>query len=295
MDEAAFFYQEGAKPDTEIYRALKPSTATIPNSLILILSSPYMQSGLLYDMHKRFYGEDDPETLIWVADTLTMNPTIDRKIIDRAMEMDAEAAEAEWFAQFRKDLSTFLPLEVIEDCIVRGRYELPVMADTRYSAFCDPAGGGGTDAMTLAVGHRDNGVIILDCIRSVNPPFDPFTATEDFAKTLKEYRISTVQGDKYTGEWCSTAFANNGIRYMASDKNKSEIYLSAEPLFSRRQIELLDNKQLYNQLRNLERRTRRGGRDLVDHSLRGSDDIANSVCGVLVILGKWRSLFEDLD
>jgi hypothetical protein len=285
MDEAAFFYQEGARPDTEIYRALKPSTATIPNSLMLILSSPYMQSGLLYEMHKRFYGEDDPETLVWVADTLTMNPTISKKIIDRAMEVDTEAAEAEWYASFRKDLSTFLPIEVIENCIVKGRYELPVMARTRYTAFVDPAGGGGIDSMTLAIAHRDNNAVILDCVRAVKPPFDPFVVTEEFTSTIKEYRCSSVSGDKYTGEWCSTAFAKNGIRYIASGRSKSEIYLAAEPLFSRGQIELLDNKRLFNELRNLERRTRRGGRDQVDHPLRGSDDVANSVCGVLVKVG----------
>lgn len=295
MDEAAFFYQEGAKPDTEIYRALKPSTATIPNSVVLILSSPYMQSGLLYDMHKRFYGVDDLETLIWVADTLTMNPTISKTIIDRAMETDPEAAEAEWYAQFRKDLSAFLPLEVIESSIIKRRHELPVMVGPSYVAFCDPAGGGGTDSMTLAVAHKDKEVLVVDCIRAVRPPFDPFIVVEDFVKVLKEYRCTTVTGDKYTGEWCSTAFSNNGIRYLSSNKNKSEIYLAAEPLFSRGQVELLDNKQLFSELRSLERRTRRGGRDQVDHPLRGSDDLANAVCGALVNLSVNNSFFGMCD
>jgi len=295
LDEAAFFYQEGARPDTEIYRAIKPATATIPNSLILIISSPYAQIGLLYDMHKRFYGVDDPETLVWVADTPTMNPCIDKKIIDRAMEMDAEAAESEWYARFRKDLSSFLPLEVIEGCIVKGRYELSVMANSRYVGFVDPAGGGGTDSMTLAIVHRDNDTIITDCIRAVPPPFDPFVVTEDFSKVLKEYRCPTVTGDKFTGEWCSTAFAQHGIRYISSGKTKSDIYLAAEPLFSRGQVELLDHKKLYNELRNLERRTGRGGRDQVDHPLRGSDDVANAVCGAMVNLHQSEDLlFHDL-
>jgi hypothetical protein len=295
LDEAAFFYQEGARPDTEIYRALGPATATFPISLILILSSPYAQTGLVYDKHKRFFGVDDPETLVWQASTLLMNPTIDKKIIDRDMETDAEAAQSEWYAQFRKDLSTFLSIEIIEDSIVKGRHELPVMAKTRYTGFVDPSGGGGRDSMVLAIAHNDNGTTILDCIREARPPFDPFVVTEDFAEVLKEYLCFSVTGDKYTGEWCSTAFANNGIRYLASDKTKSEIYLSAEPLFSRGQVELLDNDRLLNELRNLERRTRRGGKDQVDHPLRGTDDVSNAVCGALVkASGRDGGFFADV-
>ncbi|UCG11478.1 MAG: terminase family protein [Deltaproteobacteria bacterium] len=295
LDEAAFFYQEGARPDTEIYRALKPSTATIPSSLVLIISSPYAQTGLLYEMHKRFFGVDDPETMVWVADTLTMNPTLDKKIIERAVDTDPEAAESEWYARFRRDIAAFLSIEVIEACTVPGRYELPPLSDHHYRAFVDSAGGGGTDWMTLAIGHKDGEKMILDCIRAVPPPFDPFVVTEDFVKVLREYRCNSVEGDKYAGDWPSTAFGQHGIRYVPSTKTKSEIYLAAEPLFSRGQVELLDHKQLFDQLRNLERRTRRAGRDLVDHPLRGHDDVANSVCGALVNLGGSDGFFGGCD
>ena len=93
----------------------------------------------------------------------------------------------------------------------------------------------------------------------------------------------------------STAFSQNGVRYVPADKTKSEIYLSAEPLFSRGQVELLDDKLLFTQLRSLERRTRRGGRDLVDHPPRGMDDVANSACGALKLLvGTNRKVFPEL-
>ena len=46
------------------------------------------------------------------------------------------------------------------------------------------------------------------------------------------------------------------------------------------EIELLDNPILVNQLANLERRTRSGGRDTVDHPPNGHDDLANAVAGV---------------
>ena len=201
LDEAAFFHSEGARPDIEIYRALKPSMATIPNALMVIISSPYAQSGLLYDIHKMFFGKDDPEVLVWQADTRTMNPTINQKLIDRELEVDRESAESEWYAQFRKDLSSFLSIEVIENCIIKRRFELPFVPNQHYQGFCDPSGGGGQDSMTLAIAHKDDDVLILDCIRAVRPPFDPYDVAKDFSDTLREYHITEVTGDKYAGEW----------------------------------------------------------------------------------------------
>lgn len=282
LDEAAFFFTEGSTTDTEIYRAIMPSLATIKNSLILIISSPYAQTGLLYDMDKKFYGVDDPNVLVWVADSLTMNPELDKGIIDRDMEVDRESAESEWMAAFRKDLSTFLSIEVIESAIITDRRELSPMKDVSYTAFCDPAGGGGRDSFSLAISHRDGERLILDCIRVVKPSFDPYAVVEEFSKVLKEYGCNTVTGDKYSGDFCSSAFQTNGIRFIGSSKTKSEIYLAVEPLFNRGRLELLDNSLLFNQLRNLERRTRQGGRDLIDHPKRSHDDVANAVCGALV-------------
>jgi hypothetical protein len=43
---------------------------------------------------------------------------------------------------------------------------------------------------------------------------------------------------------------------------------------------------LVDQLVNLERRTGRGGRDIIDHPPHGHDDIANAVAGVCELLSK---------
>ena len=56
------------------------------------------------------------------------------------------------------------------------------------------------------------------------------------------------------------------------------------PLLNAKRVELLEHARLSAQLVNLERRTSRGGRDSIDHSPGGHDDIANAVAGVLVML-----------
>ena len=77
------------------------------------------------------------------------------------------------------------------------------------------------------------------------------------------------------------AFRDAAIAYQAADRSKRELYIEAGPLFATGRVELLDHRDLITELRQLERRTRSGGRDLVDHPPRGHDDRANAACGAL--------------
>src|ERR1700675_1371134 len=60
------------------------------------------------------------------------------------------------------------------------------------------------------------------------------------------------------------------------------LYCDLLPLLNAKRVELLDNPRLAAQLVGLERRTARSGRDTVDHTPGGHDDLANVVAGVLV-------------
>jgi hypothetical protein len=286
MDELAFFRSENsAEPDFEIYRAAIPALATT-GGLLIGISTPYARRGLLWEKFSKHFGKPG-ETLIWQAPSRLMNPTLDEKLIEKSIAEDPEAGRAEWLAEWRQDLSSFLDLELIERAVVPGRYELPPMAGVRYAAFCDPSGGRG-DAMTLSICHVDeNEKIIQDVLLIKNPPFDPAQAAAEFSEVLKKYGIYQIRGDKYAGAWVSEAFRKNGIAYEPTDLNKSEIYLEFLPLLAQGRVELLDNKRLISELRNLERRTRTGGRDVVDHPVGLRDDAANSTAGSIVFAAKW--------
>jgi hypothetical protein len=105
------------------------------------------------------------------------------------------------------------------------------------------------------------------------------------AEILRSYRVQRVVGDRYAGAWPEQEFLKHGITYQASEKNKSDIYLDFLPLVLSGKVEILDNKQLFAELRSLERRTRKGGKDLVDHAPKAHDDLANAVAGACVQLG----------
>jgi hypothetical protein len=283
-DEIAFWRSEdSANPDTEILDALRPAMATVPGALLLCASSPYARRGALYRAWRRYWGQPG-RVLVWKADTRTMNPTVPEEVIVEAYESDPASAAAEYGAEFRTDIESFVAREVVEALVVPGRHELPPMAGTTYMGFVDPSGGS-SDSMTLAIGHFEGGGAdhcVLDLVREARPPFSPESVVTEFAKTLQDYRIYTVSGDRYGGEWPAERFREHSIQYKVAEKPKSDLYREFLPVLNSNRTELLDHPRLVAQLCALERRTARGGRDSIDHPPGGHDDIANVVAGVLV-------------
>jgi hypothetical protein len=288
MDECAYWTTDegGANPDTEVYSAVMPAMASVPDAQLLMLSNPYATKGLLWREYQRAFGKDDPFTLVLNADTRSLNPTIPAEIIAQAFEDDPVAAASEYGSDgrvaFRRDVEVFLSPEALAAVIVRDRHELPPREGVRYLAFVDPSGGA-ADSMTLAVAHIEKEVAVLDCLREVKPPFSPDSVVRDFAAVLRSYRLGTVTGDRYAGEWPRERFARHGIQYQVSERTKSDIYRELLPLVNSARVELLDNKVLRSQLIGLERRVARGGKDSIDHAPGGHDDVANAAAGALVL------------
>jgi hypothetical protein len=281
-DELAFWNTEdSAEPDTEVLNALRPAMATVPGAMLLAASSPYAKRGALWQSFQAHYGQVSP-ALVWKADTRTMNPTVPEALIAQAYEDDPVSAAAEYGAEFRSDVESFVPREAVEACVIKGRFEIGPSLRRSYFAFVDPSGGA-KDSMTLAISHQDRetGKTVIDCIREQRPPFDPDNVCREFADVMKAFRITRCLGDRYAGEWPRERFRAYGIVYEASAKPKSDLYIDLLPALMRGSIELLDNKQLVNQLCALDRRTSRSGRDSVDHGPGGHDDLANAVAGAL--------------
>jgi hypothetical protein len=281
-DEIAYWRsEESANPDREILDALRPAMSTIPNALLLCLSSPYARRGAIWDAYEQHFGHDGDPVIVFQGDTLTLNPTVPQSVIDDAYRADPAAAAAEYGAQFRSDIEGFLQPEWISNAVADGIHEVGPASGIGYVAFTDPSGGS-KDAFTLAIAHNDGGRLILDAARSHRPPFDPKAVVAEFALLLKRYGLGRVTGDRYAGEWVVSAFREHGIYYEQSGRSKSEIYLEIVPQFATGAVQLLDNRNLLNELRQLERRTGQT-KDVVDHPPRGHDDLANSACGALLL------------
>jgi hypothetical protein len=286
FDECSFWRDEtSANPDTEVYRAVLPSLATTAGMLVAI-STPYRRVGLLYQKHRDHFGQDGDDVLVVQGPTTAFNPTLALEVIAAHRAADPTAAVSEWDSQFRDDLSSFLDDASINAAVEHGRpAELPPRKNVVYYAFTDMSGGG-RDASTICILHRDGEHLVADVVRGRRGPHDPAAVATEYAALAKEYRCRAVTGDNYAKEWVAGAYRAAGLEYRRSPLVRSDLYLEGQVSFARGLVSIPDHAQLLRELRLLERRTARSGKDSVDHGVGGSDDHANALFGAMYVAVK---------
>jgi hypothetical protein len=286
LDEASFMRDEtSSTPDIEAARALLPGLATT-SGMLVVLSSPYRRAGLLYTLHRDYFGKDSDDVLCVAGPSVAFNPTLDLGMIATAREADPQAALSEWDGEFRADLSAFLDDASIDAAVDHNRpLELPPREGVEHVAFTD-ASAGRHDAFTVSVCHREGERIVADVVRGRRPPFDPASVAAEYAALAKQYGCSTITGDNYAPGWVAGAFTAAGVEYRRSPLTRSELYLEGLPLFTRGLVSIAPISILLRELRLLERRTARSGKDSVDHGVGGSDDFANALFGALYLAAK---------
>ena len=264
-------------------------------------ASIYHKPGVpLFDLMQMGRVGTDPRMLFsWYAADFTTDPDF----TDAAPEIRANPsldswADSNYLAQQQRRLpahkyrrlhlnlpglpegSAYQP-EPIMDAIDRGVTMRKREEGKKYDAFVDMSGGSSDDA-TLAIAHKDSeGRIVVDIVMNQGqpPPFDPRAAVERFASILKEWGLSTVQGDKFAGETFLKDFERHHIDYRVSKQSKSDMYEALEPVLNAREVLLPDVPTLEQQLLSL---VWRGNK--IDHASGEHDDWANAVAGVVTRL-----------
>ncbi len=277
-DEIAFWFSDGARPDAETIAAVRPGLATLGGPLIA-LSSPHAKRGELWRAFKTHFGnENSKRVLVAQSPSLTMNPTLNPQIVEAALAEDPERARAEYLAEFRQDVDSFLDIELVERASRTKPPILPPRASEQYHAFVDP-NGGGADEFTMSIAHKEADLTVVDGVWGRHG--SPAEIVADFAAILRSYRITSVRGDRYAGRWPSDEFRKHGIEYTASDRDRSALYLDFMARINSGAVLLPPDARMQRQFANLERRAHRGGRESIDHPPGGHDDRANAVAGVV--------------
>jgi hypothetical protein len=289
VEEAAFLpTDQSANPDVELLRAVRPALARVQGSLLCVVSSPYARKGVLWAAWQKYHGHADGRVVLVQAATLELNPTFDARAVENAYEDDPASAAAEYGAQFRSDVESYISREAIDAVVVSGRRELPRISGVTYHAFLDFAGGGGGgDSAVLAIAHAERRegrqIGVLNLVREVRPPFSPEQVCEQLAVTCHAYGVTNARADRWAGQFPVEQMRKYGIHVMPSEQPKSDIYRELLPLVNSGGVELLDAPRLIAQLAGLERRVARGGRDSIDHPVGGHDDVINAAAGALVL------------
>ena len=282
FDEVSFWRDETtATPDTEVYTAVLPALRT--NGMLVAISTPYRKLGLLHQKWRDHFGDDSDDTLVVQGASKVFNPTISDATIAAQRAADPAAAPAEWDAVFRNDIGAFLDDQSIDAAIDFSRpLELPPREGVIYHTFVD-MGGGRHDPSTIgivhAVGEGDARRYIADVVRARHG--DPRAAMKEFVELTKQYGCSTIWGDRYAADWTAGTCREVGGEYRESELVRSDLYLTGLPHFVRGVVSIADQAPLIRELRLLERRTARSGKDTVDHGKNGTDDYANALFGAL--------------
>ena len=164
-DEIAFWWTEDnyANPDVEVVRAVRPAMATFPHGKLLMVSSPYTMSGVLWDVWRK--RDESQDTLVWHAPTRLMNPTVPEAFLKREQARDPENYRREYEAEFTEAISSFLPADAIDACVVKGREEVPPQESGCYYVGAVDAAFKG-DWFTLAIAHndRERDIVVVDTL-----------------------------------------------------------------------------------------------------------------------------------
>jgi hypothetical protein len=285
-DEIAFWYTsvDYANPDTEILAAVRGGMLTTRGPL-LMASSVYAKTGVLYDYWRKYFGPAGPsDILVAYGSTRDFHSTIEQAEIDLLLERDPGANRAEYLSEWRDDVTGFITRDIVEAC-VSGYYELPPQLGTyMYRAFMDSASGVPEgDSFAVAVAHRSGDRVTVDAIREVRPPFNFFEVIQTVLVPLcKAYGIFSITGDNYAGELAKEPVRRAGISFELAEKHKSQLY--ADPflgMLNARKIDLPRHERAIAQICQLERSVQRSGRDQITHPTHGHDDIANAIAGAV--------------
>jgi hypothetical protein len=281
VDELAFFRTSDGNPvDTEMLRAVRPTLATTGGKLI-VLSSPYGQTGTLWELHRQHFGRDESSTLVWVASAPAMHSGLPADYLARMAESDPEAFRSEVLGEFRTGIATFLDPDALSACVANRRELLPVPGIT-YRGFYD-ASGGARDAAAAAIAHHDGERVVIDVVRAWPAPHDPRAVIAEASALFHSYGVRTIMSDRYAGEFPTVEFRSKQITNTLCPLDRSALYLGMLPHVLAGGVEIPNDAALLKELRGLERRRGFAGKDRVDHRPGSHDDRAVVAAGAVYL------------
>jgi hypothetical protein len=282
-DELGYYPPDDA---SELLAAVYPLLGRIPGSVFLVGSTKGAPRGAFYDLWKRSYGVNDPDVLVVDADIATLNPTYDRKAVERRFREDPAMAMSEYgrdgHTEWRSDTTCLFRPEALAACIEPGVRERPPQPGIVYRAFVDLASGS-ADSAVLAIGHTQRidsvSIEVLDLLLEIQPPYNPVSACADFASVLRRYGLTSATSDAWAASFAVEAFRRHGITLEQTALSKTQIYTLALSAVNSEIVALLDDPRFVYQATMLSRQAE--GR--IDHPRSGHDDRVNCAFGVLTL------------
>ncbi len=258
MDETAFFRDSTFKVnDQEIFRA--GSARVLPGGQTVIASTPWAESGLLWEMWRK----RPPEAVVVHAPTLLLRDMPDtREYVERAERQDPDNAAREFGAQFMTSGTTVFFEGV---CI-----DLAMSEEGFEVATGDVLAAGGDfgfrsdSSALLLVAMRGNVLHVFDGLErrpEDGKPLKPSVTIADFAKCIAG-RCGYLMADQHYREAIAEHLDTHSLIYAPAPAKPAETYVRARMLLreSRVMIHPLPfRERLVQQMREVQGRPTSGG------------------------------------
>lgn len=306
LDEVGVWRFEGSDVDQEVVRSLTPAMVQFPNRKLILLGSPWVKAGVLFERWERRAESND--RLVLHCPTPLMNPMISKEDLAREEAADPQNYRREFLAEWLSDVDAFLPETDIAAAVrsgVRGRPPVDVYRGSYFAAL-DASGLSGRDKFTLAIGHRmkragsQHPVVEVDLLRGWSRS-GVGEVCDEIAAILNSYGLTSVTGDQFGYAFLRELLATRKITVNQkpfTSRSKPEILLNLKLALSQARIGLLDHPESLRELRMLESRRTSGGNYTIAAPRGQHDDYAivisllafemkegNSNAGFLVVNG----------
>lgn len=313
LDEVCFFGVDGndaKNTDKSIYEALSPALSQFQTvagmALILKISSPNGQAGLMYDA---FTNKDDVDVLHFQIPSWYANPTIPIRYLEKQQKKGAAFFDREYGAQYTASETSYLDPDLVDETVLKGVDAFEPQDGYRYVAAMDYATKG--DYWTLAIGHKEYVMselegekrkkerIVIDYLthwrgQSGNE-LNPAEIIPQIAAILKKYRVHFLITDQYAYAPLRTLFQRHGTllkEFTVTNASKLKYMYSLQIAINSGTLNMVNNPLAVKHLKDLrEKRSTQSNKIRIEHAQNCHDDYADVIALVAYQFDKSSPLF----
>jgi len=254
--------EAGNAAGSSLYQALSPSVAQFGSlGKILLLSSPWIQQGIFWNLFKQANSGQFPQMQVVQASTWEVNPTISHAWLEQEKARDPELFNIEYAANFSSSLSAFIDPQLVEAAINHDRSLPPVSKFYRcYVLSLDPAKGN-RDSYTACIAHYEGERFVVDRFHEFSPSWGDGKKTQVNISEVeswilehhKLYGFAAVVLDQYNS--AATIQRLSGkvpiMEQTWTVPSKTEAFSKLRELFNAGNIDLYPHTKAVQQLKNL--------------------------------------------
>jgi hypothetical protein len=282
-DELAFWMDEDSRnPAGEVLEAIRPAMATVPGARLVMATTPWGKTGIVWDMYKDRAEHED--LLVFHSSTSSMNPMVPQKFLDREQKRDPEVFKREYLAEFVDSVSGFLAYAEIRACVDEGLARRPYDARQHYIAAVDPSARR-NDPFAVVIGHAEEEQVFIDFCHAwpastLREGLSTEALLEELGALLREYQVTRAVSDQFSyevlkGDCRRLGFTLEERPWSAQSKARAFVDFRAKVLTGK--LRMVDHNAAIRELVMLEQRMATGGLMRFEAPRNLHDDLATCI------------------